>query len=49
MLVSAEEDVLTTAKLEACGAATFVRKQDFGPATLRALWARHGAPAQPAG
>jgi DNA-binding NarL/FixJ family response regulator len=24
-----------------CGAAAFVRKQDFGPATLRRLWAEH--------
>jgi len=25
-----------------CGAATFVRKQDFGPSLLRRLWAEHG-------
>jgi two-component system, NarL family, invasion response regulator UvrY len=24
-----------------CGAAAFVRKQDFGPSTLRRLWAEH--------
>jgi DNA-binding NarL/FixJ family response regulator len=25
-----------------CGAAAFVRKQDFGPSLLRRLWAEHG-------
>jgi two-component system, NarL family, invasion response regulator UvrY len=25
-----------------CGAAEFVRKEDFGPATLRRLWSEHG-------
>jgi two-component system, NarL family, invasion response regulator UvrY len=28
--------------VQSCGAATFVRKQDFGPALLRELWRAHG-------
>jgi two-component system, NarL family, invasion response regulator UvrY len=32
-------------ELPACGAATFVRKEDFGPDTLRRLWAEHGGTA----
>ena len=27
-----------------CGAATLIRKEDFGPATLRRLWTEHGSP-----
>ena len=29
---------------ESCGAVELVRKQDFGPAMLQALWGRHGRP-----
>jgi two-component system, NarL family, invasion response regulator UvrY len=29
------------------GAATFVRKQDFGPALLRRLWSAYGPPERP--
>jgi two-component system, NarL family, invasion response regulator UvrY len=29
----------------ACGAATWVRKQELGPSRLRRLWALYGAPA----
>lgn len=30
------------ASVNACGAATLIRKQDFRPALLRQLWAVHG-------
>jgi DNA-binding NarL/FixJ family response regulator len=30
-----------------CGAVAFVRKEEFRPATLRALWLRHGAGGEP--
>jgi len=40
--------LISTAEVESlpsgyatCGAAAFIRKQDFGPATLRAVWAEH--------
>ena len=36
-------DVPVPAK--SCGAVELVRKQDFGPAMLRALWRKHGRPA----
>jgi DNA-binding NarL/FixJ family response regulator len=37
------EDFAEVALLPAsCGAAALVRKQDFGPAALRALWVKHG-------
>jgi two-component system, NarL family, invasion response regulator UvrY len=38
LLVSVEEPP----EMEECGASQFVRKQDFGPAKLRALWQRYG-------
>jgi DNA-binding NarL/FixJ family response regulator len=28
--------------IASCGAAAFVRKEDFGPSVLRQLWAEHG-------
>lgn len=28
--------------VRSCGAVAFVRKQDFGPSVLRAVWAQHG-------
>ena len=41
--------LISTAEVESlpggfatCGAAAFVRKQDFGPSLLRRLWAEHG-------
>ncbi len=30
-----------TDAVRSCGAAAFVRKQDFGPSVLRAVWAQH--------
>jgi DNA-binding NarL/FixJ family response regulator len=30
--------------VECCGAAAFLRKQDFGPSTLRRVWREHGRP-----
>ena len=36
------DDVPISAK--SCGAAELVRKQDFGPAMIRALWRKHGRP-----
>jgi CheY-like chemotaxis protein len=46
VLVSADADAVSTQGLEGCGAADFVLKEEFGPAALRALWAKHGtAPA----
>jgi two-component system invasion response regulator UvrY len=29
-------------ELASCGAAAFIRKEDFGPAMLRRLWSEHG-------
>jgi DNA-binding NarL/FixJ family response regulator len=41
VLISTDDvaDAPTTER--ACGAVAFVRKQDFGPSFLRALWAQH--------
>jgi DNA-binding NarL/FixJ family response regulator len=39
------DDVAVTA--QTCGAAELVRKQDFGPAMLQALWRRHGCSKAP--
>jgi DNA-binding NarL/FixJ family response regulator len=43
VLISLEdpEDIPSTAS--ACGAAAFVRKQEFRPSTLRGLWLHHGS------
>ena len=43
VLISLEE-LPCTAAAASCGAAAFVRKQDFGIALLRRLWAIHGPP-----
>jgi DNA-binding NarL/FixJ family response regulator len=42
VLISTDDfsDAASTAR--SCGAAAFVRKQDFGAAFLQSLWARHG-------
>ena len=42
LLVSIEDPPTTAAEIKDCGAADFVRKQDFGPSKLRALWEQHG-------
>jgi DNA-binding NarL/FixJ family response regulator len=41
LLVSIEDPPVPADELEGCGASEFVRKQDFGPSKLRALWDRH--------
>jgi two-component system, NarL family, invasion response regulator UvrY len=42
VLISTDDvtDAVSTAR--SCGAAAFVRKQDFGAASLQSLWAQHG-------
>ena len=47
VLISIEEpaNLPTAATSEGCA---LVRKQDFGPALLRKLWAAHGPPSDPA-
>jgi len=45
VLISIEDRSNIPASAGQCGAAEFVRKQDFGPSLLRALWNRHGAAA----
>lgn len=45
VLISIEDRSHIPASAGDCGAAEFVRKQDFGPSMLRALWSRHGATA----
>jgi len=42
VLISIEESAMVPSSAAECGAATLVRKQDFGPATLRDLWDVHG-------
>lgn len=42
LLVSIEDPPTTPAEIKDCGASEFVRKQDFGPSKLRALWEQHG-------
>ena len=46
VLVSIEEAPYLPGGLASCGAAELLRKQDFGPAALRDVWARHGRPTQ---
>lgn len=41
VLVSVELNAATQRAVEASGAAVLVRKQEFGPATLRRLWRAH--------
>jgi DNA-binding NarL/FixJ family response regulator len=43
VLISIEDSAGVPASVADSGAAEFVRKQDFGPSLLRALWSRHGA------
>jgi two-component system, NarL family, invasion response regulator UvrY len=43
VLISLEDSEELGPPLQACGAAGFVRKQDFGPRTLRRLWTTLGA------
>ena len=45
VLISIEDRSHIPASADESGAAEFVRKQDFGPALLRALWSRHGVAA----
>jgi two-component system invasion response regulator UvrY len=47
VLVSLNALDLPLSAVTDCGAVAFVRKQELRPATLRALWWRHGAPAEP--
>jgi DNA-binding NarL/FixJ family response regulator len=42
VLISIEEISRVPSTAGDCGAVALVRKQDFGPAMLRDLWARHG-------
>jgi DNA-binding NarL/FixJ family response regulator len=42
VLISLEEADDLPASAPVCGAAALVRKQDFGPALLRKLWAAYG-------
>jgi DNA-binding NarL/FixJ family response regulator len=42
VLISIDESPAVDPELEASGAAEMVRKQDFGPTTLRRLWRAHG-------
>jgi two-component system, NarL family, invasion response regulator UvrY len=41
VLISTTDAKGLPAGFATCGAAAFVRKQDFGPSTLRRLWAEH--------
>lgn len=43
VLISLEDTTSVPAAAASSGAATLVRKQDFGPSALRRLWAEHGA------
>jgi DNA-binding NarL/FixJ family response regulator len=47
VLITVDEALALPGGLASCGAAELVRKQDFGPALLRRLWAAH-APHRPA-
>ena len=42
VLISVEDRASIGAAAESSGAAALIRKQQFGPAMLRKLWARHG-------
>lgn len=41
VLISMEQGPAIASAAKDCGAATLVRKQDFGPAMLRRLWRSH--------
>ena len=43
VLISLEDPPSAASTAAESGAATFARKQDFGPALLRDLWAAHGS------
>jgi two-component system invasion response regulator UvrY len=43
VLISIEDIAGVPSAARTCGAAALIRKQDFGPAALRELWAAHGA------
>ena len=47
VLISIDEPPDVPTRIASCGAATLVRKQDFGPALLRRIWGAYspGAPA----
>jgi two-component system nitrate/nitrite response regulator NarL len=45
VLISADADAVAPHSLDQCGAADFVLKKEFGPAALRALWAKHATTA----
>jgi DNA-binding NarL/FixJ family response regulator len=49
VLISLDELPNAAVALASCGAATFVRKPDFGTGMLRRVWAGHGPPAPPNG
>jgi len=42
VLISVEDGPNLPVAVTSCGAATVVRKQDFGPALLRSIWREHG-------
>lgn len=42
VLISVDDEVELPAGAATCGAATFIRKQDFGSATLYTLWSVYG-------
>jgi len=42
VLISVDEEAELPADAETCGAATFIRKQDFGPAALQNIWTVYG-------
>jgi DNA-binding NarL/FixJ family response regulator len=42
VLISLEDRSNVPSNIEESGAVAFMRKQDFGPAKLRQLWAAHG-------
>jgi two-component system, NarL family, invasion response regulator UvrY len=44
VLISIEDPANVPAGVRECGAAAFVRKQDFRPRLLRSLWVTHGPP-----
>jgi two-component system, NarL family, invasion response regulator UvrY len=45
VLISIEDIGGVASTARTCGAAAFLRKQDFGPSVLRGLWLRHRPPA----
>jgi two-component system, NarL family, invasion response regulator UvrY len=42
VLISIQDPEEVASAPESCGAVALVRKQDFGPALLKALWGEHG-------